>query len=86
MDASAIISIVLTAVSTLVKVAPQVVQTVTDLKPYAQALYQELTGQQPTTDQVATMNAGIDALFARLETPLPAPQIGDPDYVAPTGA
>lgn len=84
MDTSAIISIVLTAVSTLVKVAPQVMQTVTDLKPYAQALYQELTGQAPTSDQNAALAAGIDALFARLETPLPAAQPGDPDYVAPT--
>ena len=82
MDPSAIASIVLTAVSTLIKVAPQVIQTVKDFKPYAEALYGELTGQAPNDDQRATLAAGIDALFARLETPLPPAQPGDPDYVA----
>lgn len=83
MDPTAIISLVLSAVETLVKVEPQIMQTITDLKPYAHALYLEWTGQQPTDDQRATMSAGIDALFARLEAPLPAAQPGDPDYVAP---
>lgn len=80
MDVSAIISVVLTAVNTFIKVEPQLAQTVGDLKPYALALYQELTGQAPTDDQRAAISAGIDALFARLEAPLPAAQPGDPDY------
>lgn len=78
------VSIVLTAISTLIKVAPQIVQTVNDLKPYATALYKQLTGTLPTPAEQATMEAGIDALFARLEQPLPAAQPGDPDYIKPT--
>lgn len=81
MDPTVIASVVLSAVETLIKVAPQVVQTIKDLKPYAVALYHELAGQPPTSDQRATLEAGVDALFARLETPLPPAQPGDPDYV-----
>lgn len=80
MDPSAIISIVLTAVETAVKVWPQLVQAKNDLQPYAHVLYQELSGQAPTDDQRTVMNAGIDSLFTRLETPLPPAQQGDPDY------
>lgn len=82
MGATAILSIVLTALDTLVKVAPQVVQTVGDLKPYAEQLYRNLTGQEATDEQRAAMAAGIEALFARMETPLPPAQPGDPDYKA----
>lgn len=84
MDASAIINIVLTAVSTAVKVWPTLVQAKNDLEPFAHALYQELTGQVPTDDQRTVIRAGIEALFARLETPLPPAQPGDPDYKPPS--
>ena len=84
MDAGLIISMVLSAVQTFIKVEPQLAQTVNDLKPFAVALYQEWTGQQPTADQTAVIVSSIDAMFGRLETPLPAAQPGDPDYVAPT--
>ncbi len=82
MDPATILTVVLTSVSTLVKIMPQLIQAGTDLKPFAEALYAELTGSAITDDQRAAINAGIDALFARLETPLPAAQPGDPDYKA----
>lgn len=80
MDPTLVISMVLGAVNTFIKVEPQLAQTITDFKPFAMALYQQWTGQDPTAGQRATIAAGVDALFARLETPLPAAQPGDPDY------
>jgi len=78
-----VLTIVLTAIETLVKFEPTIVQAGADLKPYAAALYQQLTGQAITDDQRASLEAGVDALFARLEVPLPPAQPGDPDYVPP---
>lgn len=80
MSIDTVVNIVLTAIDTFMKVEPQIAQTVTDFAPYATALYQQLAGQAPTDDQRAVMRAGIEALFARLETPLPPAQPGDPDY------
>ena len=82
MDPVAIISLVLSAVETFIKVEPQIVQTVKDLRPFAEALYQKWTGQAATAAQQTQISDGIDALFARLEVPLPPAQPGDPDYVA----
>lgn len=82
MGATAIITIVLSAVDTLAKLYPQLKQTGTDLMPFAEALYEKLTGQTVTDDQRTVMLAGIQALFDRLEQPLPPAQPGDPDYIA----
>ena len=83
MGATAIISIVLTAIDTLTKIYPQLKQTGTDLMPFGEALYNKLTGQAISDDQRTAMQAGIQALFDRLEAPLPAAQPGDPDYAPP---
>ena len=82
MDVSVVLSMVLSAVQTFIKVEPQLAQTVNDLKPFAVALYQEWTGQAPTAAQETLIVSSIDAMFGRLETPLPPAQPGDPDFVA----
>ena len=82
MDWAATLSTVLTAISTLIKVFPTIQQTASDLKVFGEALATELTGGSLTEDQRAAISAGIDALFARLEEPLPPAQPGDPDYQA----
>ena len=84
MDVSLIIDMVLGAVETFIKVEPQIAKTISDLRPFAEALYQKFTGQAATAGQQQQISDGIDALFARLEAPLPPAQPGDPDYVAPT--
>ena len=77
-----ILSTVLAVIDTLIKFEPVIVQTGTDLKPFAVALYQKLTGQDITDEQRTSLEAGVDALYAQFETPLPAAQSGDPDYNA----
>lgn len=73
---------VLTVIEALMKFTPVIVQAGADIKPFAVALYQQLSGQTITAAQRAELEAGVDALFARLEVPLPPAQPGDPDYVA----
>lgn len=75
---------ILSLVETLTKFVPVVVQAGTDLKPYAVALYNQINGKEATPDQRAALEAGVDAMFARLMEPLPPAQEGDPDYVKPT--
>lgn len=82
MDAA---TLVLTAVQTLAKLAPQFVATWNDLQPFANALYQQFKGSAPTDAEQADLEAKIDALAARLQQSLPDAQPGDPDYVPPTG-
>lgn len=72
---------VLAAIELLVRATPVIVQAGSDLKPFALALYQKLSGGQELTDtQRAVLLDAIDALYARLEQPLPPAQLGDPDY------
>lgn len=80
-----VLGTVLTVLQTLVKFAPTVIQAGADLKPFAVALYERLKGQELTTDERAVVEAGVDALYARLMEPLPPAQPGDPDYVKPAG-
>lgn len=75
-----ILTTVLTVIEMLVKAAPVVIQAGADLKPFAIALYQQLSGGQLTEAQRVDLEAKVDALFARLEEPLPPAQPGDPDY------
>lgn len=71
---------VLTVIETLTKLAPQLVATWNDLKPFATALYTQFKGAEPTEAELAELEAKIDELAARLQVPLPEAQVGDPDY------
>lgn len=71
---------VVTVIETLSKLAPQFVATWNDLKPFANSLYAQFKGEQPTEQELLDLEAKIDALAARLQEPLPPAQPGDPDY------
>lgn len=75
------LSIVLMAVDTLTKLAPTFVATWNDLKPFAQSLYAQVKGTQPTPEELTELETQLDALAARLQQPLPPAQPGDEDYV-----
>ena len=76
------LSSVLLVVETLTKLAPQFVATWNDLKPFAATLYAQFKGAEVTDAELAELEAKIDELAARLQDPLPAAQLGDPDYTA----
>lgn len=75
-----VLGVVLMAVETLVKTYPYIKQGFTDLKPYAVALWEKLSGKEITPEDRTVLENGVDALFARLMQPLPPAQPGDPDY------
>ena len=71
---------VLTVLEVLAKLTPTIIQVGTDLKPFAIALYEKVNGHLITPEQSAELEAMTDALYARLQEPLPPAQPGDPDY------
>ena len=76
------LSSVLLVVETLTKLAPQFVATWNDLKQFDYTLYAQFKGAEVTDAELAELEAKIDELAARLQEPLPAAQLGDPDYTA----
>jgi len=72
---------VLTVIETLTKLAPTFVSTWNDLKPFANQLYTQFKGGQPTDEELMELERQIDALADRLQQPLPPAQPGDPDYM-----
>lgn len=81
MDALAVITTVAGVIKTAVDIGPTVIKTIDDAKPFAEALYRALTGNEITGDQLAELEVRIAALSAELQQPLPPAQPGDPDYV-----
>lgn len=71
MDATTALNLVTTVISTLVKVEPVIVQGITDLKPFASALYQKFTGQEISADERTALEAKIDELSAEFQQPIP---------------
>lgn len=65
------ISTVLTVIETLAKLEPEFVATWNNIKPFAADLYQQFKGRAPTEKETTALEAGVDALFERLMTPLP---------------
>ena len=82
MDALAIANAVLAAIQLATKAAPIILDGVENIKVFASDLWERVTGKPPTEADEATIDALIASLTARLETPLPPAQPGDPDYVA----
>ena len=79
-----VLGTVLTVIDLAGKMLPQIMATATDLKPFASALFTQLSGgAAPTDTELAALEAKIDELAARLQAPLPPAQPGDPDYVKP---
>lgn len=66
-----VLATVIAAVETLIKLEPVIVQAGTNLKPYAVALYQKLSGQDITDEQRTALETALDALYADFEQPLP---------------
>lgn len=84
MDPLAIANAVLAAISLAQKAAPIVIEGATNIKTFATQIWEAVTGKPVTAADSAAIDALLAALTARLETPLPPAQPGDPDYVAPT--
>ena len=79
MPIASIISILQVIVANL----PGAITTATQLVDLATKLFSTINGKAPTADEIAALEASIDADVLLAITPLPAPQPGDPDYVAP---
>lgn len=71
MDAATAIATVLTVIRTASEVAPVIIEGISDLKAFAVALYQKFTGEDISADDLANLEAQIDALHAELQEPLP---------------
>jgi hypothetical protein len=78
-----ILATVLMAVETLMKVAPQIMKTVGDVRPFAESFYEQMKGEELTDAERAELRANVDAVHARVQAPQPPAQPGDPDYVPP---
>lgn len=77
---SSVLTTVLTVIETLNKYAPVILQAGADIKPFAVDLYRQFKGSDVTSDERKEIEAAADALYNRLEEPLPPAQSGDPDY------
>lgn len=77
------IAAILAIISTLVKFAPTAIEGVSALKQFGEVLFQEFNGRALTDPERTLLYAGVDAQYAKLQTPLPPAQKGDPDYDGP---
>lgn len=76
------VATVLAVIGALAKLEPVFVSTWNNLKPFGELLFKQFSGgDEPTDEERAELDAGIDTLAARLQEPLPPAQPGDPDYV-----
>lgn len=80
------IATIITVLQTVVSALPGAVTTVEQLVALGQKFFTATNGTDPTDADIAALRAGIDSDVAAALQPLPAPQPGDPDYVAPGGA
>lgn len=74
---------VITVIDALSKYVPQIIQTGTDMMPFAESLYQQLSGKVLTDAERAELRTRVDAAYERAVEPLPPPRPGDPDYKNP---
>ena len=84
MDVLAIVNTVVALIQAGTKIAPIAIDGIANAKVFATQLWQSITGEAPTGEQEAQIDALLAALTSRLEEPLPLAQPGDPDYIAPT--
>lgn len=71
MDATAIINLIATVIKTAVDLTPTVIKGVEDAKPFAEAIYHALKGDNITQDQLDQLEAKITDLSNQLQQPLP---------------
>jgi len=84
MDPVTAITTITTVIETAIKLEPQIIQGLNNLKIFGAALYQAFTGNAISADDQTTLEATIDNLYSQIVVPLPPAQPGDPDYIAPT--
>lgn len=66
-----VVELIAKVIKTAVDLTPTVVKTVEDAKPFAQAIYSTLRGNQITKSQLEELERRIDELSAQLQLPLP---------------
>lgn len=72
MDPASIIALISSVIKLAVDVGPGVIKAVEDAAPFAEAIYENLIhGQVVTPDQMASLEAKLQALSDDLQTPLP---------------
>lgn len=72
MEAAAIISTIAAIVKTAVDLTPTVIKGVEDAKPFAEAIYHALKGDNITQDQLTELERRISDLSNQLQKELPA--------------
>jgi len=72
MDAATAIGLVTTAIDVFTKVEPVLAQAITDLKPFAVALFEKFTGQNISDTDRADLEARIDDMHNQIQAPIPS--------------
>lgn len=72
MDTALALSLVSTAIKTFIEVEPTIVKAISDLKPFAKALFERFTGKAISDVDRAALDAKIDELHAEFQAPIPA--------------
>ena len=70
MDPATIIATVATVIKTAVDVGPSIIKGVEDATPFAQAIYDTLTGGTITQAQLDSLTAQIKVLSDQLQAPM----------------
>ena len=65
---------------------PGAITTTEQLVELGKKFFTAANGTAPTADEIAQLEAAIDADVTLALAPLPAAQPGDPDYVTPTSS
>lgn len=68
---AATIAAIAAALLKAVKLGPTVIQTVEDAKPFAEIIIGALKGKKLTAEQIAELEAKVDALSDEFQKPLP---------------
>lgn len=70
MNAAAIIAAIAQGIKLAVDVGPSVIKGIEDAKPFAEAIYNTLKGENVTEEDLAALEARLAALSAQLHTPM----------------
>jgi hypothetical protein len=73
MDPATAIGLAVTVINTIIKLEPQIVSGFTNLKGFASTLVQEFTGAPITDDNLALLEAQVDALADQIAALQPPP-------------
>ena len=71
MDPTAAISLVLTVINVATKLYPEIVTTAGNLKTFGTTLFEEFTGTKISDADLATLEAEVDDIHARLQISIP---------------